>query len=139
MKVVISGGYYNGIISEYEYLNSVEAYDHHEDKWTFLPDMLFERCGHAAVSMSNKIFIVGGFNEGPFKGHYKEPCEVYDKVSNNFSCIESPGKNLIYEVNQTYSVGNSIVLITGWYVNSMTYCVYDVDKTIWSAPEKHLF
>ena len=37
-KIVISGGFNSG----YGYLKSVEAYDHYEDKWNFLPDVLFE-------------------------------------------------------------------------------------------------
>ena len=79
--IVVSGGY---SVDNCGY-KSVEAYDYHEDKWTFLADMQSERSGHFAVSMSNKMFIIGGFGRGKF-------CEVYDKVSNKFSCIEPPGK-----------------------------------------------
>ena len=70
---MISGGFN----SEYVNLNSVEVYYHHEDKWTFLPDMLFERYDHSAVSISDKMFIIGVCDHG----YPLLPCEVYDKVS----------------------------------------------------------
>ena len=83
-KIVISGGYSDEYWDGYE---SVEAYNHHEDKWIFLPDMQFGRHGHSAVSMGNKMFIIGGFGQV----YITLPCEVYDKVSKKFSCIEPPG------------------------------------------------
>ena len=91
------------------------------------------RCEHSAVSMSNKMFIIGGFNPRV----YNIPCEVYDKFSNQFNCIESPSR--IYDVvGQPYCVGNKIVLITRWYENTVSYCVYDVDKNSWLSQEKLL-
>ena len=41
-------------------------------------------------------------------------------------------------VVQPYCVGNKIVLITGWYENTVSFRVYDVDKNSWSTQEKHL-
>ena len=132
-KIVISGGFNSELVC----LKSVEAYDHHEDKWNFLPDMLFERCGHSAVSMGNKMFIIGGF----VQGNSTFPCEVYDKISNEFTCIESPGIDMMSKINvmpQPYCVGNKIVLITRWYENTVSYRVYNVDKNSWSTHEKQL-
>ena len=134
-KIVISGEYYRENCGDYEYLPSVEAYDHHENKWTFLPDMQFERSEHSAVSMGNKMFIIGGF----VQGNSTFPCEVYDKVSQKFSCIASPGVNTMYirdVVQRPYCVGNKIVLITSWYENTVNFCVYDVDENIWSTQKK---
>ena len=85
-------------------------YYHHKDKWDFLPDMLFERSDHSAVSMGDKMFIIGGFDQS----NYEPPCEVYDKVLDMFSCVQSPGIVYIQEIlNQTYCVGNKILLISG--------------------------
>ena len=53
-KIVVSGGYNRGE------LKSVEAYDHHKNKWSILPDMIDERYKHGVVSMGNKMFVVGG-------------------------------------------------------------------------------
>ena len=41
-KIVVTGG---------KFTNSVEAYDYYENKWTYLPDMIYERFDHAAFSM----------------------------------------------------------------------------------------
>ena len=103
-------------------------------KWTFLPDMQFKRCDHSAVSMGNKMFIIGGFNQT----HSKLPCEVYDKVANKFSCIEPPGVDIRNVVEKAYCVGNKILLITGWRENKVSFCVYEVDKNSWSTQEKYL-
>ena len=133
-QIVISGGYYSeNVYFSFEYLESVEAYDHHKDKWTFLADMKFGRYGHSAVSMGNKMFIIGGFGQV----FITLPCEVYDKVSKKFSCIEPPGIST-YVVNQPYCVGNKIVLITDWYENTVNFCVCDVSKNSWSTHEKQL-
>ena len=126
---------YGGLNKEFLYnvrLKSVEAYDHHEDKWNFLPNMQFERCGHTAVSMGNKMFIIGGVNE-KFMMTITVPSEVFDKVSNKFSCIESPRN---YVECQPYCVGNKIFLITDWYEYRVDFCMYDVDKNRWSRNEK---
>ena len=128
-KIVVSGGW-----NSRSDLKSVEAYDHHDDKWIFLPDMHFERYEHSAVSMGNKMFIIGGFVQG-------NSCEVYDKISQKFSCITSPEVDMLYVrnvVNQPYCVGNKIVLITGWYENTVHFSVYDVDESSWSTQVKHL-
>ena len=54
-KIVVTGG-----VSNYFSLKSVEAYDYYEDKWTCLPDIIEERCDHAAVSIGYKMFVIGG-------------------------------------------------------------------------------
>ena len=73
--------------------------------------------------------------------NYTLPCEVYDKVSNQFSSFEPPGRDMMSIQNfieQPYCVGDKVVLITGWYENLVTFCLYDVDKNIWSTEEKYL-
>ena len=54
-KVVVTGGENN-----WPQLKSVEAYDYHENKRTYLPVMIEKRSYHAAVSMGNKMFVIGG-------------------------------------------------------------------------------
>ena len=62
-------------------LKSVEAYDHHENKWTNLLDMIEARCNHAAVSMGNKMFVIGRA--------YTTCCEVFDSFSRKFTKLYS--------------------------------------------------
>ena len=53
-KIVATGGSnYNGS------LRSVEAYDHHENKWTNLTDMLRERSNHSVGCFGNKMYVMG--------------------------------------------------------------------------------
>ena len=59
----------------------VEAYDYYENKWTYLPDMIDKRYKHAAVSMGNKLFVIGW--------SYTTNCEVFDSYSRKFTKINS--------------------------------------------------
>lgn len=61
-------------------LNSVEAYDHYENKWTNLPCMIEKRRYHASVTISNKLFVVGGYR--------KSTCEVFDSFARRFCYIK---------------------------------------------------
>ena len=54
---VVTGGYNSDNRHE---IVSVE-YDHHENKWTYLPDMMDGRYEHGAVSIGNKMFVIGSF------------------------------------------------------------------------------
>ena len=61
-------------------VKSVEAYNFHENKWTQLPDMLNERCFHSAVSIGNKLFVIGGRNS--------TTCEMFDSETNKFAYVK---------------------------------------------------
>ena len=50
-----------GVDNGSEELKSVEQNDYYKNKWTFLPDIIHERSWHTAVSMGNKMFIIGGY------------------------------------------------------------------------------
>ena len=76
-KIVATGGY----SYVHRELKSVEAYDYYERKWTYLPDMIKERCNHAAVSMGNKLFVIGGLDNSS--------CEVFDDFSRKFIKLNS--------------------------------------------------
>ena len=69
----MSGGY-NG--TSY---NSVEAYDHHENKWTYLPDMIQRRIHNSSISLGNKLCVI--------LGHYINKLEVLDSDTRKFSVI----------------------------------------------------
>ena len=73
-KIVLCGGFNN------EILISVESYDHHENKWTDLPDMLHGRHNHVALSIDNKMFVIGG--------KWNLSCEVFDRVSRKFTYLK---------------------------------------------------
>ena len=75
-KVVVTGGE-----KSWYTLKSVETYDYYENKWTYLPDMIETRFNHAAVSMGNKMFVIGG--------SHKTSCEVFDSFSRKFTKINS--------------------------------------------------
>ena len=55
-KIVVSGGtiWKPGKV----YLNSIETYYYHENKWSSFPTMLSPRKNHSAVSIGNKMFII---------------------------------------------------------------------------------
>ena len=74
-KIVVSGG-----ICDYKRLKSVEAYDHHENKWSCYSDMLKKRCDHLLVSMGNKMFVVSD--------NLSQTCEIFDSASRKFTSIK---------------------------------------------------
>ena len=53
-KIVVSGGY-----NDISY-KSVEVYDHQENKWNYLPDMIHSRVHHSSASLGNKLFVILG-------------------------------------------------------------------------------
>ena len=56
-KIVVSGG-----VKGFTMVNSVEAYDHYENKQTYLPDIIKSRSQHSLGSLSNKLFIIDRVN-----------------------------------------------------------------------------
>ena len=73
-KIVVTGGHrYNGRT------NSVESYDHHENKWSHLPDMIGWRYDHSSFSMGNKLFVIGGFSN--------IDAEIFDSTSKKFTLL----------------------------------------------------
>ena len=51
-KIVVTGDGY------VKYMKSVEAYDHHENKWIILPNMIKSRKKHTSIVIGNKLFVV---------------------------------------------------------------------------------
>ena len=60
-------------------ISSVEAYDFHDNKWSYLLSMLSPRVDHSTVSITNKMFMIGGSSD------YSE---VFDSVTRKFTYIK---------------------------------------------------
>ena len=126
-KVVVSGG----ISSWKGVLKSVEAYNHHENKWTHLPDMINERKGHGSVSMGNKMFVIGG--------NWNMNCEVFDSISRKFTFIK---KIEVVDINcfSVVGIGNVIFAFPKHYSSTnKSVQVYDVLNDQWRVKEVDLF
>ena len=109
-------------------MKSVEAYDHYENKWTYLPNMIKERQYHASVSMGNKLFAIGGRNI--------KSCELFDSVSRKFTFIKAkiPNyKNSWLTQYHAFSIGNFILMISENKSSEyITNFIYNVQKSQWS-------
>ena len=117
-NIVVTGG--DNDMSD---LKSVEAYDYHENKWTYLPDMNEKRINHAAVSMGNKLFVIGG--------DIRYNCEVLDSFSRKFTIINSEIKEFDFEMNfNAFSIRNNILVFQVTFTETVVY-LYDVDKENW--------
>ena len=121
-KIVVSGG-----ICAHDYWNdkstSVEAYDHHRNKWNCLPSMIQQRIDHFSVSMGNKMFVINK--------HLFQDFEVFDSISRKFNLIKSPQclRNCwIYDEQNAYCIGNNIVLFCSSFE---CFFVYDTNNNNW--------
>ena len=116
-KIVVTGGYYGRC------LNSVESFDHHENKWNILPDMVLSRFDHSSVAVGNKLFVIGGSN--------RICSEVYDSISRKFTMFSltllcSPYK---YNKCKTMSFNNKLVVFCGCFFEILSKInVYNVDE-----------
>ena len=139
-KIVLSGGYrevemeitllsyppqYRTSLEDNE-TNSVEAYDHHENKWYSFPSMLSPRYYHSAVCISNKMFMVSG----------SDSSEVFDSVTRKFTYIETLQKRVrTLEVNpdiiQLVGIGHEIYLFRK-VDNKVDVHSYDVRNNLFS-------
>ena len=128
-KIVVSGGRTRDNYG----LPTVESYDHHENKWTNLPKMIIGRYDHGAVSMGNKMFVIGGRS--------LLSCEVFDSISRIFSYIKE------IENIKSFHLGSSPAVINGEkilvYPNVTNYKnrkvhIYDVVKNRWYWEENEI-
>ena len=121
-KIVVSGGQNDTD------LKSVEAYDHHENQWTQLPDMIHERYGHGVVSMGNKMFVIGGWQN-------VADCEVFDSSSRIFTSIKKMFlvNELDVEPRSVFGIGGKITVFikrANSVVNKLIQ-TYDVLENKW--------
>ena len=107
-QIVVSGG-----LS----IKTVEAYDYHEDTWTYSPNMNEKRECHGAVSMGNKMFVIGG--------DMNLTCEVFDSISKKFTYIKELSVVRFSDLDsvKAITVGSKIIVFAG--IDS-TYCEVDV-------------
>ena len=121
-KVVVCGGYGNNNI--HIEINSVEAYDHVDDSWSSMPNMIETRCLHKSVAIRNKLFIVGG--------RTTRSCEVYESRCNKFVSLKSPPAYCMRNLNgpaAVIAVGSKIAIF-GNLSDNVVY--YDVENDTWS-------
>ena len=96
-NIVVSGGFTESIVEpeadDFHYVrvtsihqfDSIEAYGHNENKWSSFPSMLRPRANHTAISISNKMFMIGGsFNYWDVLDDF----EVFDGVTRKFTSIK---------------------------------------------------
>ena len=127
-KIIVSGGQNN------TGLKSVEAYDHHENKWNHLPNMIEERCRHGAVSMGNKMFVIGGYKNST----WSLTCEIFDSSSRKFTSIKKMVRlyNLNYSDTSVVSIGYKVLFFYSTSCNANNnFQVFDVLKDQWCLME----
>ena len=123
-KIVISGSN-----TYYDSLKSVEAYDHHENKWTYLSDMIKKRYDHSSVTIGKKLFVIGGYD--------KVCSEVYDSVSRKFTMfnLKLPYAYTFNKI-KTVSFNSKIVVFCVCSSNNTSKLyVYNVDEPNWIKKE----
>ena len=125
-KIVVTGG----CLDEKAFAlksNSSESYCFHENKWTYFRDTLVKRSGHATLTISNKLFVIGG--------HYKNDCEVFESITNKFVFIENLPKFRRFDA---VSFADKIFVFRKVYGNcekedrseKMTFC-YNEKQNVW--------
>ena len=119
-RIVMSGG----ISDEHVEINSVEAYDHVDDSWSSMPNMIEARGLHKSVAMRNKLFIVGGWTT--------RSCEFLDSCCNKFVLLkphpEYCERNLCGPA-AVITVGSKIAIFGD---RSERVVYYDAENDTWS-------
>ena len=121
-RVIVAGGFNNEQI-----LNTVEAYDHVYDTWSYMPKMIEKRVGNSSVAVRNKLFIIGIVDR-----NRSETCEVFDSTCKKFVFLKQRPNSVTFRLNdfvQTYSIGSK--LITFCHGSATSIC-YDVQNDEWS-------
>ena len=109
----------SGGLSKTSFLKSVEAYDYHENKWTYLPDMNCARFFHGSVSMGNKMFMIGGT--------MTKTCEVFDSITEKFIYLKQKLPTPLLFVKSAVVIGYKIIVFPGFLtVKNKKVLVYDV-------------
>ena len=116
-RIVVSGGYK---VNDGE-LNTVEAYDHIDNSWINMPNMIKRRISHRSVAIKNKLFIVGGV--------YETSIVVFDSSINKFVFIKYDSRDLRCKyISDITTFGNKILIFNN--KNGLVF-VYDVEKDDW--------
>ena len=133
-KIVTLGG------CEGNYLKVVEAYDYHENKWTFLPDMIYARCLFGAVGMGNKLFAIGGAG---MSYNPESNGEIFDSYSRKFTIIKEiqdffGEKFYLFNVKLFANGCNFIICCSTSKCNLSKLLFYDVINDKWEAKSSEL-
>ena len=82
---------------------SVEAFDQHENKWSNFPSLLSPRKNHTTVSISNKMFMIGGWSDYI---QVVDNFKVFERVNRKFTYIKIFPNRIEYVIlNQTDCIG----------------------------------
>ena len=103
-------------------MKSVESYDHYENRWNFLPNMIEHRTNHSSVGIDNKLFVIGRNN--------KMSSEVFNSISRKLTMfnLELPYTYSYYKIN-TVSFNSKIVVFCVCSSNNPSKLyVYNVDE-----------
>ena len=117
-KLVVSGGCNNNGRS----LNTVEAYDHVADEWSYFPNMINRRGKHNSVAIKNKLFVVASWRTS----------EVFDSRCNKFVLLKPPPAVYKYVLDglvEVITVGSKLVVF-GNECDIVVY--YDAENDTWS-------
>ena len=146
-KIVVSGGGYsekdekNNEEKKVDVeicLKTIEAYDYHENKWSSLPCMLSPRTNHTAVSISNKLFMIGGCSRRACYDNFDvlADFEVFDRVNMKFTSIQRPPmwNNSVLPF-QAVCIGYKIVVFQGNSVvlDRCTGCSHEIEVFIYDV------
>ena len=116
-KIVVSGGMLD---DDFEYTNTVEVYDHIANKWQYMASMIRGKSGHSIIAIKSKLYV--------FKSLI-EDYEVFDKVTNRFTSINTPIRSKICFVDRrTISIGSKIVFFGKEFSKVV---VYDTEMEKW--------
>ena len=117
-RIVVSGGYNDNDRT----LNTVEAYDHIDNSWTNMPNMIKRRERHKLVSIKNKLFVLGGYTW--------QTIEVFDSSSKKFALLQYPSiSSQTYFIADVTSIGNKVVMFSN--IKGSVF-LYDVENDAWS-------
>ena len=108
--------------------------------------MLSPRESHFAVSIGNKMFVIGGSFSGRFNVKVPDNFEVVDSVSRKFTSIKRLPKWINYlDPHNIVCVGYSIYCFTVEENNEVRVNSYDIKekflsfKTLWNLEDKKRF
>ena len=124
-KIVATGGFrFSGRTK------SAESYDHHENKWSHLPDMIGWRDDHSSFSMGNKFFVIGG--------NSNVDAEVFESTSRKFTLFNL--KILCEKLYKckcgTVNICRKMFVFCSCYTNKQPMLhVYNLDKKRWVSKE----
>ena len=121
-KLVVSGGFVNGVLDDVDGIRTVEAYDHVANTWTYMPNLVEERNQHKSCAVKNKLFIIAGS---------AWTCEVYSSHCNKFELLTCPklrSRDGYWYVYGAIQLGRKLVLIFG----DGKCLIYDYETDVWS-------